>query len=61
MRAERRIGEFSRELPKAQGERTDLTSSYDETKLKTSILEEVGISRQTANRYEKIAAMSEEE
>lgn len=43
LRAERRIGEFSRELPKAQGNRSDLTSTHDGDKSKVSILAEAGI------------------
>lgn len=52
LRAERKIGEFSRELPKEQGSRTDLTSSHDGNKL--SILKDAGI-----QHYERYEAMAE--
>lgn len=44
-----------RELPKAQGQRNDLQlSNTSETKL--DILEDIGISKITANRFEQMAA-----
>jgi hypothetical protein len=55
IRAERRIGEFSKELPKEQGKRTDLTSSHDGKKL---ILSDAGIRHH--ERYEAIADIPEE-
>lgn len=57
-RAERRIGEFSRELPKAQGNRSDLTSTHDGDKSKVSILAEAGISH--PERYEAIAFLPDD-
>jgi len=54
LRAERRIGEFSKELPIKQGSRTDLTSSHDGKK---SILKEAGIKH--FERYEAIANLPE--
>ncbi len=58
LRAERRIGEFSRELPKAQGSRSDLTASRDGEKSKVSILSEAGITH--PERYEAIASLPDE-
>lgn len=55
LRAERWIGEFSRELPKTQGNRSDLTSPHDGEKFKTEILKEAGISH--PERYEAIASL----
>lgn len=54
IRAERRIGEFSKELDTAQGTRTD-TYVHDEPKYK--ILENAGI--KNYQRYEAIADIPE--
>ena len=57
LRAERRIGEFSKELPSAKtGPKTEITS-HDGNKL--SILKEAGIEHY--ERYEAIASLPEEE
>ncbi|PIR05506.1 hypothetical protein COV56_02710 [Candidatus Kuenenbacteria bacterium CG11_big_fil_rev_8_21_14_0_20_37_9] len=56
LRAERRIGELSRELPIKQGNRSDLTSSHDGKKLS---LKQLGI--QHHERYEAIASLPEKE
>ena len=56
--SEMRMGEMLRELPKAQGQRNDLQlSNTSETKL--DILEDIGISKITANRFEQMAAHPE--
>lgn len=57
VRAERRCGEMTARMDKAQGRRT---SSDDAKKSKAEQLEEVGISVQEAHRYENLAAMPEE-
>ena len=59
LRVDRKIGEFSMDLPTAQGERTDLTSSTEATK--SEALKETGITKQTASKYEAIASIPEEE
>lgn len=59
IRAQRRMGEISLELPTAQGTRTDLTSSQGAKKLKGDILREAGISKDEASRSEAIAAIPE--
>lgn len=61
IRAERRIGEFSKELPKAQGIRTDLTSNHDGEKLKKEVLGSVGIDPAHASRYESLASIPEKQ
>lgn len=62
IRAERRGGELSREIPKNSGKRTDLTSGHDVQRLKTKteVLREAGIDRKQANRWEAEAAIPEE-
>lgn len=50
LRAERRLGELTREIPREQGKRTDLTSVHDGPKLA-----EIGIPDTTRKRFEKIA------
>ncbi|MCR4321313.1 MAG: hypothetical protein NUV74_13375 [Candidatus Brocadiaceae bacterium] len=59
-RAERRIGEFSRELPKNQGGLTKYGSTHDggNRTAKTSILKEAGIRH--PERYEAIASLPDE-
>ena len=56
LRAERRIGEFSRELPKAKNQYGKCSSHDGETK--TSILSEAGITH--PERYEAIASLPDE-
>ena len=58
LRAERRIGEFSRELPKNERARTDLSAPHDGEQTKTSILQEAGITH--PERYEAIASLPDE-
>lgn len=58
IRAERKIGEFSRELPKEQG---FAHSPHDEENgTKTYILKSAGIEPKTAYRYEAIAAIPQD-
>lgn len=57
LRAERKIGQMSKDMPKAQGTRTD-TSVHRVPKYKH--LDDVGIKVQEAKRYEKIAELPEE-
>jgi len=59
LRAERRIGEFSRELPKNERARTDLSAPHDGKQTKTSILADAGIIH--PERYEAIASLPEAE
>jgi N6-adenosine-specific RNA methylase IME4 len=59
--AERRIGELSRELPKAPGLRTDKPSPNVGRGCKSAALATHGISKQAASRYEAAAAMPEQE
>ena len=56
LRVERRIGGFSRELPKSQGkyQQTSYAGEFD----KTSLLSEAGISH--PERYEAIASLPDE-
>ena len=63
LRAERKAGAFLKELEREQGARTDLTSSQAETKLSdyATTLEEAGIARPTAHRWQKIAGVPEGE
>ena len=56
IRAERRIGEFSRELPKKQGKYQQ--TAHDGKSDKTTILEDAGIKHH--ERYETIAGIPEE-
>lgn len=57
VRAERRCGEMTSVMPTAQGRRT---SSNDVTKSKEEQLEDVGLTKQEASRYESLASMSDE-
>lgn len=61
LRAERRIGEFSREIPKNERARTDLSATQygEQITTKTSILKEAGINH--PERYEAIASLPDEE
>lgn len=56
----RRIGQFLREMPTAQGARTELRPA-GETKSKAVALRELGIARSTANRLEQLAQLPEPE
>ena len=60
LRAGRRIGEFSRDLPKNERARTDLSAPHDGEQIitKTNILQEAGISH--PERYEAIASLPDE-
>jgi len=61
IRAERRIGEFSRELETQQGGETRFgTHHYGENRTKTQVLKDVGIDIAHASRYEAIASIPEE-
>lgn len=57
-RAEMRIGELTAEMPKRQGQRSDLTSFPMDTKLETkeNALARVGITKKMAAQYEMMAA-----
>lgn len=59
LRAERRIGEFSMELPKNERARTDITALHDDTQFKTDILKDAGLNRVQAHRFETIASLPE--
>lgn len=58
LRAERRIGEFSMELPKSKGGRPEKNSSHDGECFKTNILSDAGITH--CERYEAIASLPDE-
>lgn len=62
LRAERRAGEISKELPTASGTRTDITSYHDDTRLQTKeeALQQAGITRLQASRFEAVASIPEE-
>lgn len=56
LRAERRVGELSKELATAQGRRSDLpTQTLSTAETKSSTLSNLGITRQQASRYEALA------
>lgn len=62
LRAERRIGEIAAQLETAQGKRTDRTSHSVDAKCeptKAQALEAVGINRDAASKFERIAAIPE--
>ena len=58
-----KFGEFSREIETKPGERVDLATSSNAGRgeSKESTLDEIGISKQTANRCEKLAEHSMDE
>jgi hypothetical protein len=58
IRAERRIGEFSKKLPKQERKRTDLTDVQDDEQFKLRTLENAGI--KNYQRYEAIADIPED-
>lgn len=57
VRAERRAGEMTSEIDGHQGRRT---SPHNGEKSKAEILSQLGISTQTASRWEKLAAIPED-
>lgn len=57
LRAERKLGNITAEMPKAQGSRTDLTSFQPEKKL--DALSDLGITPVSAHRWQTIAAVPE--
>jgi len=59
LRAERKMGEMLKEMPKAQGTRTDITSNHNGGKLKQDVVKDLEIKHY--ERYEKIAELPEEE
>lgn len=61
IRAEARLGELTRMMPKKPGARTDITSSPEVTRLetKTDALKRVNIPKQRASQYEALAANPE--
>lgn len=61
LRAEMKLGELTRAMPKQPGARTDLTSSPTVTRLetKTDALSRVNIPKQRASQYEVMAAHPE--
>ena len=63
VRAERKTGEFLARIERNPGERTDLTSFYDETRLTLyeAVLQENKIPRSIACRWQQLAGMSEPE
>ena len=58
LRAERRCGLMSAELPRSQGHRSDLTSEDPPSKL--AALKRAGISRDQATTWERLAAVPED-
>lgn len=60
IRAERQGGKLLAKLPKAQGKRTDLTSSMPEEVSRAKVIRSAGLSVGTANRWEKESAIPEE-
>lgn len=62
LRAERKIGEFSRELPTAKNQYDNSCSNHDgESNTKTYVLKSAGIDPAHASRYESIAAIPQEQ
>ena len=63
LRAARRMGEISRELETSSGKRTDLQEpgKPELTRSKKAILRDAGLSKVTAAKYEKIAAMADDD
>ena len=53
--SEMRMGEMLSEIPKAQGQRNDLQPLRTDAK-KSDVLAEIGITKDTANRFEQMAA-----
>lgn len=62
LRAERKAGELSSQLERAQGRRTDIeTSSNAETKSYEQQLADAGISRQQAHRWQQLAQVPDDQ
>jgi hypothetical protein len=62
MRAQRRAGELSTQIEKAQGSRSDLTSSDGATKLtKQQTLANAGITKQQASDWERLSDVPEDQ
>ena len=59
LRAERKCGELTAEMVKAQGHRADLTSVDDPSK--SAALRRAGISRDQATTWERLAAIPDEQ
>ena len=59
LRAERKCGQLTDEMVRAQGARTDLTSDHDGTKL--AALAAAGISKKQAFQWERLAAIPADE
>jgi hypothetical protein len=59
LRAERKVGRLTSEMETAQGERTDTTSSHRATKLRA--LQDAGISKDQASKWERLAAIPDDE
>jgi hypothetical protein len=59
--ARRRLGQMSAALPKAPGKRTDKPGPVNGPGTKREVLTKLGISKQDANRFEKLAAMTPKE
>jgi hypothetical protein len=57
VRAERKLGEITREIPTVPGKRT---SPHDAERSKAQVLAEAGITTQQASRCERLAAIPEE-
>ena len=60
-RCNRRLGELLRELSTAQGERTDLEEPRSTPGTKSDQLKSLNISRTQAHRFERLAAIPEQE
>ena len=58
LRAERKCGKLTAQIPSAQGVRTDLTSSHDTTKY--DALQRAGISKDQASKWERLAAVPDD-
>src|SRR5215475_2784048 len=61
LRAAQRIGQLSRELETAQGERTDLPVNDDRKLTKEETLDRAGLNDRTARRYEELSGPREQE
>jgi hypothetical protein len=61
LRAERRFGEVSRDIEKKTGNQYTALSAPLTEHTKESVLQSVGVSRQMANQYEKLADIPEVE
>jgi hypothetical protein len=61
LRAERNLGQLTREIERQQGARTDLTSSHDVTKSYRQQLAEKHIEPMQAHRWQQAAELPEEE